>query len=247
MKTETKGVVSKAVAAIRGEQSAVATTSPTPLDMLNRAMEKGVSAEELDKYIDLHSKWEAKEAERAFIAAMSRFRSEPILIEKTKVVSFGNTNYQYAPLDQIIAAALPALSANGLSHRWETTQEGAQITVTCVLTHEQGHNVKTSLTATPDDSGGKNSIQAIGSTVSYLEKYTFMAATGLAASDMDNDAVPPAETITDDQVANLEALIDEVNADRSAFLAYCQIDSLDNLPISMYKTAVQALERKRAQ
>ena len=50
-----------------------------------------------------------------------------------------------------------------------------------------GHSEETTLKAPPDTSGSKNSIQAIGSTVTYLERYTLLAATGMAAAGMDND------------------------------------------------------------
>jgi len=36
-------------------------------------------------------------------------------------------------------------------------------------------------------SGNKNPIQAIASTVSYLERYTLLAITGLTTKDMDDD------------------------------------------------------------
>jgi hypothetical protein len=50
-----------------------------------------------------------------------------------------------------------------------------------------GHSEETTLKAIPDTSGSKNSIQAIGSTVTYLERYTLLAAMGMAAAGMDND------------------------------------------------------------
>jgi hypothetical protein len=36
-------------------------------------------------------------------------------------------------------------------------------------------------------SGSKNAIQAIGSAVTYLQRYTLLSATGLAAKNGDND------------------------------------------------------------
>ena len=78
------------------------------------------------------------------------------------------------------------LSAVGISHKWKMCQS-PEISVTCVLTHEMGHSEETTLKASPDTSGSKNSIQAIGSTVTYLERYTLLAAVGLAAAGMDND------------------------------------------------------------
>ena len=38
-----------------------------------------------------------------------------------------------------------------------------------------------------DTSGGKNNIQAMGSAVSYLERYTLLAITGLSTKEMDDD------------------------------------------------------------
>jgi hypothetical protein len=38
-----------------------------------------------------------------------------------------------------------------------------------------------------DATGNKNPVQQIGSTVTYLQRYTLLAATGLATSDSDDD------------------------------------------------------------
>jgi enoyl-[acyl-carrier-protein] reductase (NADH) len=116
-----------------------------------------------------------------------------------------------------------------------------------VITHEQGHSETTSLSAGADDSGKKNNIQAIASTVSYLERYTFLAATGLTAKDMDDDAVSaePLETISKDQIADLEALITETGSDKTAFMKYAKVDNLGEILAKNYKFAVQALEQKR--
>src|SRR5690606_35194749 len=121
--------------------------------------------------------------------------------------------------------------------------------VTCVITHELGHSERTTLSAAPDESGGKNSIQAVGSTVTYLQRYTLMAATGLAAKDMDDDGrkAEPAETITAKQLADLEALIEEVKADKAAFLKLCKLEKLEDMPAAKYPGAVKRLEAKRGE
>ena len=55
------------------------------------------------------------------------------------------------------------------------------------VTHIKGHSEDTTLSGPPDDSGRKNNIQQIASTVSYLERYTLFALLGLASQDMDDD------------------------------------------------------------
>ena len=59
--------------------------------------------------------------------------------------------------------------------------------VTCRITHRDGHYEETSLFGPVDGSGNKNPIQAIGSAVTYLQRYTLKAAVGIAASQ-DDDA-----------------------------------------------------------
>jgi hypothetical protein len=83
-------------------------------------------------------------------------------------------------------AITAGLGVVGITHRWTVKQEKDVIWVSCVLTHELGHSEETTLMGAPDNSGGKNSIQAIASAVTYLERYTLKAACGLAEQN-DND------------------------------------------------------------
>ena len=73
-----------------------------------------------------------------------------------------------------------------------------------------GHFETTSLTAAGDQSGGKNAIQALGSTISYLERYTILALTGLSTHEMDDDA-KGVEYITEKQLSSLVDLANEGN------------------------------------
>jgi hypothetical protein len=166
----------------------------TPNQMLQFAIENKADIAVLEKLMDLRQRWETAEAKKAFTKALTAFKANAPEIMKNKKAGFdsrrtGDTvSYEYATLDAVCAAIAPALSEHGLSHTWETEQSAAGIKVTCILTHKLGHSERVSLMAAPDTSGMKNSIQAIGSTVSYLQRYTLLAATGLAARDMDDDA-----------------------------------------------------------
>lgn len=228
-----------------------AVASVTPMHMLQIAVEQGADLDKLEKLMALQERWEANEAKKAFVRAMTAFKAEPIEIVKDKHVSYtttkGTTEYKHATLSSVVDAASPVLSKYGLSHNWKTSQDNGIITVSCVITHELGHSESTSLSAAADASGGKNSIQAVSSTVSYLERYTFLAATGLTTKDQDDDAqsAEPLETISLQQVADLEALIEEVGSDKAAFMKYCKVSSLDEILDKNYRFAVAALEAKR--
>lgn len=236
----------------RTEPTASAVT--TPATLLAIAVQQGADLERLEKLMELQERWEANEARKAFVAAMNAFKANPPELFKNKHVKFetskGVTEYDHATLDHISTVVGEALSKQGLSHRWNTEQlDGGTIRVTCVITHAMGHSESTALQAGSDQSGGKNNIQAIASTVTYLERYTLLAATGLATKGADDDGrkSEQAQTIDENQIANLEALIEEVKADKPAFLRYLKLSRLEDLPSSSYSAAVKALEAKRKQ
>lgn len=158
-----------------------------PLAMAMQAMKAGMSIADMRAMLDLQKDWEANEARKAYVQAMADFKRNPPEIFKRKEVAFNGTQYMHATLGDVTAAIMQALAEHGISHRWDTVQQDARIIVTCTLTHKLGHSEATTLEGAPDDSGKKNRIQQVASTVTYLQRYTLLAATGLATKDMDDD------------------------------------------------------------
>ena len=171
----------------------LAVPAVTPMAMLQLAVEKGASVEQLERLMALQERYEANEAKKEFVAAMTRFKENPKVIEKNATVDFTGktgirTHYKHATLANVCDVIGPVLSSVGITHRWETEQpEGGMIRVTCILTHSRGHSEKVWLQASRDDSGNKNHIQAVGSVVTYLQRYTLLAATGMAVADQRDD------------------------------------------------------------
>jgi hypothetical protein len=162
----------------------LATQNISPVMELAGKLANGkITAEQMEKMLDVHIKWEKNEAEKAYHSAMAKFHEDVPSIIKTKE----GHNSKYAGLSDIVAAVAPKLSAQGLSHTWVTKTVETGIMVDCKITHEMGHSESTSMTAGPDGSGNKNAIQAIGSTVTYLQRYTLKAALGIAEGDQDDD------------------------------------------------------------
>lgn len=145
----------------------------------------------LEKLLQVRERWEAAEARKAFVVALNTFKAAPPTVTKNKQVRFttdrGTTEYRHATLDNVCEAIGEALSRHGLSHRWDVVQDKDAIRVACVLTHVLGHSERVSLEAMPDKSGSKNGIQAVGSTVTYLQRYTLLSVTGMATTEQDDD------------------------------------------------------------
>jgi len=186
----------------------------TPMQMIAVAVQQGADVQRMAQLFDLQLRWEQNEARKAYTQAMAAFKRNPPSIEKDRQVDFTSertgkrTAYRHATLDNAAAIIGEALAKVGISATWETAQEeNGLVAVTCILTHEQGHSERTTLKAKPDDSGGKNPIQSLGSVVSYLERYTLFAATGVAPKGIDNDGK---ETPVGLDATRLDAMLQEV-------------------------------------
>lgn len=228
-------------------------TAMTPMDMLNRAVAQGANIEVLEKLMGLQERWEAGQARKAFDEAMAAAKAEIPVIVKNRTVDFtspkGRTHYKHEDLAEIARTVTPILAKHGLSYRYRTSSAPNEpVTVTCIVSHRGGHCEENTLSAGRDDSGNKNSIQAVGSTITYLQRMTLKAALGLAASDDDDGAsAETAEVVSQQQLETLIELADEVGADKAAFCKYLKVPSLAAIPLKDFDRAIAALNKKRSQ
>lgn len=159
----------------------------TPMSMLSVVAARGATIDELTKWMDLQDRHEKTEARKAFVVALNAFKANPPSVLKDKAVSFGNTAYKHATLDGASEIIGAALAKHDISHRWNVEQAEGKIKVTCILTHALGHSEQVTMEAGADTSGSKNAIQALGSAVSYLQRYTLFTASGIAPKNVDDD------------------------------------------------------------
>jgi hypothetical protein len=90
--------------------------------------------------------------------------------------------------------------------------------------------------------------KAPGKATSYATKYAMLKLFSIETGEDDEGRVEPyekLEKISEKEAADLEALIDEVKADKAKFLEYMQIATLEDMPTKAFKIAVKALEAKR--
>lgn len=171
---------------------ATATTFSRSEAFIIELLARGVRADQINAVMDLRDRQDAKEQEQAMTKAMAGFKSEAIEIIKRKHVKFktdkGWTEYDHAELADVVEAVTPHLSRYGLSVTWKPTkQTGDWVEITCWVKHDLGGSEQASLGAAPDKTGGKNNIQAIGSTCTYLSRYLTLLLLGLATKGQDND------------------------------------------------------------
>jgi hypothetical protein len=190
--------------------------APTPLSVVELAIQRGASVDTLTKLFELQERLDARAAKKAFDAAFAAFQAEAPDLERTKEVSYGQgkTAYKYTPLDQITRAYRPVLAKHGLSFSWTQAQPAKDvISVTCTLKHVQGHSESCSLEGPPDNSGSKNAVQSISSGVSYLRRYTLLGVTGGATGDEDTDGMTMGNAA--DFLSNIESASNAHELERS--------------------------------
>ncbi len=249
----------------RAPATAVAlATSFSPTELLHAAILQGADVEVIERLSALAERWQiAQDARRARIAfdhAMAGAKAEMPVIRKNRNVKFkskdpgkADTDYWHEDLAEVCDTVQAVFGKFGLFFRWRTSQPAVgQVTITCVLSHQEGHSEETEFTAAVDTSGNKNHIQAIKSVATYLERMTLLAAAGVAARGQDDDgraagkikdvddSVPK---ITEDQVIQLHDKCEAVGCPRPKFLAWAKVEKFEHIPASLYDNCIAGLDQ----
>lgn len=156
----------------------------TPMQMLAIAVERGDDLERIKQLREIYKEWRADEAKSAYVEAFANFkRNMPDVVKDMLNKQYGS---DYSSLANLVNTANKALGEYGLNARWDPRQTDI-IAVTCIMTHIDGHSEQVTLQGPPDNSGQKNALQQIKSTLTYLEGATFQAITGVVARSASKD------------------------------------------------------------
>ena len=212
------------------------------------AKDPNVPVDKLERLVALQERVMAKNAEAEFNAALAQMQADlPTIGERGGIKDrAGNVQSTYALWEDVNRAILPVLKAHGfsLTFRQDSSEKG--ICVTGVLAHRGGHSERTSITLPADTSGSKNAVQSVGSSVSYGKRYTAGMLLNLTSCGEDDDGKGAGlPRVSTEQACLIEDLIKEVGADKTKFLRYLKVQSVDDIPAQAFKDAVTALEAKR--
>jgi len=227
----------------------------TMLAVLERAASNpDVDVEKMERLMAMCERQTAKVAEQHFFSAMTAAQAEIVRIAADKKNSQTRSEYaSYAQLDRFLR---PIYSKHGFALVFGTEPaEGDMVIVTCDVSHSGGHYRTYRIPMPADGKGAKGGdvmtkTHATGSAVSYGRRYLlqliFNVAIGIDKEDDDGNAAS-LPRITQEQAANIHALLDEVGRSKweSKFLSYLKVESVEAIPAQAYKDAIHALEKKR--
>jgi hypothetical protein len=229
------------------------------ISMIERAASNpAVDIDKMERLLEMQERVIARRSKAEFDAALATLQPTLPQVDRKGNIVIREKNSEkviqstpYALWEDINTAIGPKLAEHGfaLSFRTGTTTEG-KITVTAVLSHTGGHREETTITLMHDSSGSKNSVQAVGSSISYGKRYTaglLLNITSRAPGDADDDGTKAgANPVSDEQVSSLQSLIVEVGADIPRFLKFFKIERVEDLPAAKFESAVKMLRAKGA-
>ena len=156
--------------------------------------------------------------------------------------------FTFARFEDIDVAIRPLLIEEGLSLSFSSTERaGGGAVLTGTLSHKDGHSISSSIPLALDTSGGKNNIQAMGSTISYGKRYTTCMLLNIVTTGEDDDGkAGGAVFITEAQQAEIEAMIAETKSDTDKFCNAFGVAYVGNLTPGDYSKALNMLLAKKA-
>lgn len=197
---------------------------------------------------------QAAEAKREFNRAMSAVQS--VLPQVVRNAENSQTKSAYATLEAIGEAIDPIITGNGFSQSFGSAEGAATgyFRVTCRTAHVAGHEQEDMLDVPIDIAGiagtkNKTPTHAMASTITYgrriLKMMIFDVKSRVAMPDDDGNAAGGAPAcISDEQVAEIEALIVTSNLARVKVLKAFKVDKIEDLPSDRFDDAKAKLIAK---
>lgn len=236
---------------------AILSTDPQAfMSVIQRAAtDPSVDVSKMEKLWEMYKSIVQWQAEKSFNAAYAQMQAKmPVITERGEIKdNAGKVRSQYAYFEDINDVVKPLMQEFGFAVMFKTDDTDLdKVRVIGILMHEDGHRESCPLPLPADTSGSKNAVQSYGSSISYAKRYILIDLLNITTRGLDDDGMSAGvQTITDSQAADLQALIDETKSDRAGFLAYLAsvakrpISSLENIPVNLHKTAIDALNKKR--
>jgi hypothetical protein len=212
------------------------------------ARDPSVPVDRIVSLYDLQRRAEADEAERQFNAAFARLLPRlPRIVRrgKIKMVKDGvdKGTIPFVTIDDMDAAIRPLYTAEGFTLSFLSEPIASGISRTAILRHTAGHSIRSTMQLPPDPGPGRNNLQALGSSMTYADRYLTRGLFNLIAEGEDDDG-NAAGTIGEREVKFLQRAILTVGVDEAKLLAIYGAKALSDIPKSVYRAVQTQIEAK---
>ena len=227
----------------------VAVRETSLLDVIADAVrDKTVDVDKMERLFALQERYVAEKRRSAYVSAMARIVPSLPVIKKNGLIAYESRGSEvktyYAKLEDMDKVLRPILGAEGLSQSYDSEESGSKIKVTLRVTHCEGHFEEKSITGPIHKSGAMNDIQAVKSSVSYLRRILTEMFFNLIEEGTDVDG-NDLETISAEQVKDLETQIQDIKMDKGRFLVFMKVGKLEEILLKDLAKAQNGIDVKR--
>lgn len=230
------------------------STTLTPIQMAYQLMANGHDLAKAKELIAFGKELEADEAKKAFNIAMAEAQAEmqPVATNADN----NQTRSKYATYDQLDRALRPIYTKHGFGLSFDEADSPKPdcIRIVCEVTHRAGHTKTYHRDMPADGKGAKGGdvmtkTHAAGAAASYGMRYILRGIFNVAVGEGDNDGniEQAGPALTEDQIMDLQALVQEFGADAKKLCQRLKVQYLDDLPQSRLKEAVAMIQSKGRQ
>ena len=234
----------------RKQSKETAIIDNSPAGLLRLGIDKNLDIDKLRELMNLEKAWRADKAKAAFNFAMAQFNAiKPTIKHNRKGKTAGSAPFSYADFPAMVSVITPLLASCGLSftHRLVKVADGDD--VICKISHQDGHSEDFPYPVLIDSrlEGKVSPMQLRQLSITYAKRQTLAAGLGLATAEDkdDDDASKPVDRITENQAADLVALMDECHFNKPKFLKWLEVSSIEELDAEGYKKALEYCEKAR--
>jgi hypothetical protein len=213
--------------------------------------------DKFDRLIQLQREQEADQRRQAYNTAMSKCQAE--IEPVARDADNPHTRSKYATLDAVAAAIRPIYAKHGFAISFGTDDPRLpdHYGITALITHNEGFE-RTVRADFPKDLVGsqgksnKTEIQGFGSTMSYARRYLLYLIFNIPLKNEDQDGNrngnrsqrEPEQTLTVDQLAELQTEINARGVNLKKFLEYGGVERLEDIRQKDFKSALEVAKRK---
>ena len=224
---------------------------------ISMASNPDVDVDKLEKLMALYERDEARKAQVSFNSDFAAMQSDITTVSKNSKVDYttakGRTAYSFASLEDIVDMVRPVLQKHGFAVSFKVDTSNG-VNVECSLMHKDGHSIETAMQVQADNSGGKNNVQALGSSISYAKRYTLSSLLNIATRD-DDDAQAAMQkdsrVITAGQSKTLEDKFENLSENKqNAFKKWLAdnygLESIPEINVKQFNTVLSAINKLAA-
>ena len=234
-------------------EAQLATQGPSVGQMLQAAIDKGVTAENvavLEKMMDLYERTQAKEAEKEFARAFNALQSEMPSIQAVRAVpnNDGSIRYKFAPYEEIMLQIRPLLLKHGFTVAFTMSFSDGRVTQACTLQHVSGH-ARANMFSVRIGKGppGSSEAQGDGAAATYAKRHALCNALNIIIEhDTDGfDAKKDGAPIAPEHALYLRELIAETKTEEALFLKFAGAPKIEEIGSARYDDCVRMLRKKQ--